>query len=581
MRHPVRGSAPAHLKETSLVMIPKSPTLTTSLPDPPGAVYPEPRGASRGFSSQSAGQSLQFTAAEPWMRSNGRLTQPGQATCGSMIRGSVRVVWLIVLLMPQLALAQANMQIQFVDEKTGEPIPCRVELRDAKSKPLKGRGALYVAPWTIVDGQLNYRGKAGDYTFDVHHGPEYAGGGGGFTLDKDGEGADVVRLPRHANMADENYYAADRLCFLPAASVSKWLAAEGLHTASICLPSPIDPTKAVAHEALPDARWLSTDSYYDDRPGGGLVFHHWLPPAAVPADLPSTRLLILAKQKAETRAEIVRLWAKDTPQWLASGRIDAIQILSEHLTRDGKSSIKLSDMYHPEPGQFKGARGPGRLVENLYWQVLEAGLHIPPSAGSGTSRTVSPLGYNRVYVQLPGTLRTHDKFEEGLYAGKSFVSNGPLLRATVNDELPGATLEGNTGTKLSLNVALKLTVADPVEYVDVIFNGDALYHARLDEYAKQGGKIPLLEVEQSGWLVVRVVTSREETYRLATSAPFYIQFGGQQRISKAACQFFLDWLENSRAEQLQNEPAAAKASEPYYTAAKKYWTERKAISNAE
>ncbi len=51
---------------------------------------------------------------------------------------------------------------------------------------------------------------------------------------------------------------------------------------------------------------------------------------------------------------------------------------------------------------------------------------------------------------------------------------------------------------------LELTVADPVEYVDVVFNGDALYHAPLDEYAKQGGKIPRLEVDRSGWLVVRV-----------------------------------------------------------------------------
>ena len=478
-------------------------------------------------------------------------------------------------------LAQATMTIDFVDEKTGEPIPCRVELRDAKGKPQKGKGALYHTPWTIVENQLIYRGRVGDYTFDVHHGPEYAGGGGGFTLDKDGEGGDVVRLPRHANMANENYFAADRLTFIPAASMPKWLPAEGLQSATVCTTAPSDTAKDSAKERLPDGHWFSQDSYYDGRPGSGLVFHHWSPPAAVPDALPSTKLLVLAKQKTETRAEITRLWARDTPQWLASGRIDAIQILSEHTTRDGKSSIKVSDMFHPEPAQFKGPRGTGRLVENLYWQVLETGLQIPPSAGSAVGRSSSPLGYNRVYVNLPGTLRNQDLFEEGLYTGRSFVTNGPLLRAKVNDEHPGATLKAVGGNKLGLNVALELTVADPVEYVDVVFNGEALYHARLDEYAKAGGKIPLLEVERSGWLVVRVVTSREETYRLATTAPFYIQFDGQSRISKAACQMFLDWLETSNSEQKKSDPGGAAAAETYYSAAKKYWQGRVENSNAE
>ncbi len=222
--------------------------------------------------------------------------------------------------------AQGTITINFTDEKTGEPIPCRVELRDAKGKPHKGRGAAHHGPWSIVDGQLIYRGKVGDYTFDVNHGPEYAGGGGGFTLDKDGEGADVVHLPRHANMAAENYFAADRLTFIPTALMPKWLPAEALQSATVCSTQPIDQAKLVAKEALPDSRWYSTDSYFDDRAGSGLVFHHWMPPAAVPATLPSTKLLVLAKQKAETRAEIVRLWARDTPQWLASGRIDAIQL---------------------------------------------------------------------------------------------------------------------------------------------------------------------------------------------------------------------------------------------------------------
>jgi hypothetical protein len=260
--------------------------------------------------------------------------------------------------------------------------------------------------------------------------------------------------------------------------------------------------------------------------------------------------------------------------WLASGRVDSIAVLSEHVTLDGRSDIKLSEMFHPEPNLFKGGRGPGRLVENLYWQVLETGLRIPPSAGSGVGRSSSPLGYNRVYVALPTSPRTRDAWWDGLRAGRSFVTNGPLLRATVNDQLPGHVFQMPAGQTLKLDVALTLTVADPVEYVDVIFNGEAIYHARLDEYAKQGGKIPLLEVAESGWLIIRVVAQRDETYRMAMTAPYYVEFGGQRRISRKACEMFSQWLESSSAERKEADRGAAQAAEPYTAAALKFWRER-------
>jgi hypothetical protein len=492
--------------------------------------------------------------------------------------------------------AQATITIEVVDEKSGQPIPCRVELRDAKGRPQKTRGAMNHLPWSVVDGRFVYRGKPGNYEFDVHHGPEYAGGGGGFTLDRDGEGSDVVRLPRHADMAKEGWFAGDLLAHIPLTEVTPWLAAEGLQMTALAQSQPVKPSTAdvdpnksdqeVPTSKVEDAtqlprtemtaedKWCDIGSYYDDRIGSGLVLHHWLPPAEVPAHVPSTRLLMMAKQSPNTHAEIARLWARDTPIWLASGRIDSIQLLSEHVTQDGRTALKLSEMFHPDPRLFKGPRGPGRLVENLYWKVLEAGLRIPPSAGSGVGRSTSPLGYNRVYVSPLGSGSIQERWWDGLKAGHAFVTNGPLLRVTINQQLPGHRFTIDAGRKLNLDVALQLTVADPVEYVDVVFNGEAIYHARLDEYAKQGGKIPALEISESGWLVVRVVTQCEETYRLATTAPYYVEVDGKLRIERSACEMFLKWLEKSIQEQKANDAQTAQASESYYQGALEFWRKR-------
>ncbi len=475
-----------------------------------------------------------------------------------------------LLVMQSHLMAQATMTISLVDNESGEPIPCRIELRDANGRPQKTRGAMNRMPWSVVDGQFIFKGRKGDYQFDVFHGYEYASGGGGFTLDKDGEGSDVIRLPRYADMAKEGWFAGDLLTQIPRGEVIPWLAAEGLQTASI-----IGPAEAAAEkpEALGN-RWITAGSYYDDRASSGLVLHNWLPPAAVPEHVPSSRLLVMAKQNADAHAEIAKLWAPDVPIWLASGRIDSIQILSDHLTRDGKTATRVNMDVHPEPAMFKGPRGPGRMVEQLYWKVLDAGLRIPPSAGTGVGKTSSPLGYNRVYAWLDKDNRTQAAWWDALRQGRSFVTNGPLLRARINRQWPGHVFEMPEGSTLSLDVALDLTVADPVEYVDVLFNGEAIYHARLDEYARQGGKIPALQIKESGWIMVRVVTGREETYRLATTAPYYVVFNSTPRIDRSACELFLHWLERTIAEQRKANVINAQAAEPFYNAALEFWRDR-------
>ncbi len=315
------------------------------------------------------------------------------------------------------------------------------------------------------------------------------------------------------------------------------------------------------------------------RTGSGLVLHHWMPPAEVPDWLPSSRLLVMAKQEDSAQlpvhAEIQRLWARDVPIWLASGHVDSIQLLSEHLTHDGSKGVRFSLPLEPDPGRFRGPLAQARTLESIYWQVLEAGLRIPPSAGSGFGRGANPLGYNRVYVHANYPKRS--AWWQALRDGRSFVTSGPLLRSTINGYYPGHLFQFENSMQLS--VELTLTVADPVDYVDVVFNGKTLYQARLDEHARRGGRIPQLVVEESGWLVIRVITAREATYRIATTAPFYFESQSpageaENRISRSACEFFLRWLEHAEADIQEIGGKLAESSTVYLNAAKKYWQQK-------
>lgn len=478
-----------------------------------------------------------------------------------------------------LAQGSGTVVIDLLDKKTQDPLTCRVQVLNEKGRPVRPRSASQERSWSLIESPLTVRNRKGKYTYRVYRGPEYAAGGGDFELDTNSDGYDVLEVPRHANMLEEDWFGGDLSAHLSAKKLLQWLPAEGL-TMSVQLGQQIVAQDASEQSIVSEGGlWVESQSYFDSRPGSGLSLHHWLPPAEVPKDLPSTKLLVLAKNAEQpedtlpVHAEICRLWARDIPIWLASQRIDSIQVLSTHLTWGGEGENQFRPIVDPDPGRFRGDRGPGRMLEYIYWKVLDAGLRIPPSAGSGFGKIDTVLGYNRVYVSCDSVSQA--AWWESLRKGNCFVTSGPLLRVTVNGLVPGAVF--SDPKKVELDVALKLTTSDPVAYLDIIYNGEKLYEARLDEYAKAGGKIPRLSVEESGWLVVRVVTERDFTYRIATTAPYYCEIAEQPRVSKSAVEFFQKWLEKA-AGQIETSDQS-QASTVYIDAARAFWSKKFKTAN--
>ncbi len=402
---------------------------------------------------------------------------------------SLLATYWLVPMGPCRAQAKGSILIDFLEKGVDAPLTCRVKVKDEGGRAARPRGVLEEHGWCLVEGGMQFKGRAGSYSYEAHHGPQFAAASGGFILDRNAEAQDVVYLTRHANLLDEGWFAGDMLAHSAADATLRWLPAEDLTMA--CVVSQQALASDFPRGLDEDGRWVDGFNFHDARPGSGLVFHHWMPPARVPAALPSSRLIVMAKQAQPTEQlpvhiEIQKPWARDTPIWLASGRIDSIQLLGSPLTWDGSPGENVQPLEIPE-GAFNGQRGSGRLVEKIYWMMLEAGLRIPPSAGSGFGSAGSPLGYNRVYAATRSA-PSPAEWWRAVGQGRSFVTNGPLLRVAINQQLPGHVFALRQGESLKLDIDVKLTVADPVEYLDVIFNGQSLYQARLDEHARQGGR---------------------------------------------------------------------------------------------
>ena len=75
-----------------------------------------------------------------------------------------------------------------------------------------------------------------------------------------------------------------------------------------------------------------------------------------------------------------------------------------------------------------------------YYRLLEAELVVPLIGASGKDSNGLPLGQMRTYAQLPrGQDFTYSNWIEAVRAGRTFVSNGPILNFMINGEVPAST----------------------------------------------------------------------------------------------------------------------------------------------
>lgn len=507
------------------------------------------------------------------------------------------VIWL--LFSPIFTLAKdGELSITPIDDATDQPVPIRVLIRNESGRVPKLQGLLRRGDWYLLDRTFVIRQREGDFNYIGSRGLEYALTQGGFTMSRDAADEHPIYVERSCDMRKEDWWGGDLWSELPKEELTRWMGADDLDLAlTITRPEPEPAPTTDATETPPAAkpkpkpaaskleriadsreRWASEASFIDLRLESGLLFQGWERMEKVQQknlELPiAPRILQRAIDDQAMHIALIQPWSRDVPLLLAQGRIDSIAVLAHHLQPEKSLPITAAS-FNPDTVRFSGPRGLGRLVEHTYWQLLDAGFRIAPSAASGFGRNGldTHLGYNRIYVSLAGS-ESDSTWWERLKAGKAVVTNGPLLRPLINGELPGATLKSVDGSPIELQVNVSLAVRDPVEYLEVVHNSETLYRARLDEHAQRGGEIPPLKVTHSGWVLIRVVTDHEPSYRFGMTAPYYVEIGGKPHIKKEAVAYFQSWLEESAKKIGKLDAPEREAYQPYLEKAREFWEAR-------
>jgi hypothetical protein len=476
----------------------------------------------------------------------------------------------VLALLMSAALVQET-RISVVDAGTGRPVACRVHLKDAAGKPVAAPGLPNWDDHFVCAGTTALKLPAGSYSAVVERGPEYESATGRFEFTEGGHGTFDASLKRIVDLAAQGWWSGEMHVHRPVDQVRLLMDAEDLHVAPVITwwnnrNAWLDrPAPAELLTRFEGDRWVHWMGGEDEREGGALLYFNLPRPLEIRGsgrEFPSPmKFLAEARRQAGVWIDIEKPFWWDVPVWLASGQVDSIGLANNHMCR--------SRMYEDEAwGRPRDAArlppptGNGFWTQEIYAHVLNAGLRIPPSAGSASGVLPNPVGYNRIYAHLEGPL-TYEKWWEAVRAGRTFVTNGPLLLARADGKLPGHVFASPGPLKLRLEI--RTWGRDRIRALEVVRDGRI-------EPAQDGATV---EFTRSGWFLVRALADNEATFRFASTAPFYVEIGEPKRpIHRASAQFFLDWVRQRIARVKLEDAAQREEVLSHHRAAEKFWQER-------
>lgn len=186
----------------------------------------------------------------------------------------------------------------------------------------------------------------------------------------------------------------------------------------------------------------------------------------------------------------------------------------------------------------------------LWYRLLNCGLKLAACVGTDAllDRSTDPLGGARVYVKTDGPLSMRS-WLDGLKAGRTFVTNGPIPTIEVGGKGAGETLELAAAGKV--RVAAKVESYVPFESIEILVNGKVAARRDVVADGADGVKVQRLDVElpidRSGWIALRVRGPEHPAVfdgpAWAHTSPVYVTVAGGPITSRADAAFFVDWID--------------------------------------
>lgn len=470
---------------------------------------------------------------------------------------------------------QARLVVTVLDDATGRPTPVRVHLTDANgaaaSLPEAAVAVMY-GHWDHADGYGYQPDSAfyvsgafevalppGRYHLSLSKGNEYLAQQHALTLEA-GTASRTYRMERWIDMPARGWYSADDHIHLRRSPredplIMDWIRAEDVHVGVLLWMGDFWATYYAQYA------W-GADGVY--REGDYLLTSGQEDPRTPEL---GHALGIGAEAKVRYRDDYY-LYDKVFDRLRALGGVAgyAHQASTFHgyrgLTLDGlRGKVDVLELL-----QFCAPEGP--LITDHYYHLLDLGFEVTAVAGSDfpwcgedhrygfdvPRERAARIGNARFYTYTGGPL-TYERWKEGLGAGRTFVSSGPVILLEVEGRGPGERLSVPAGTRLKIKAhAYGHQEQVPLERLEIVGHGKPLFAAAAAEPGQSPEHLVVeaeLEVEQGIWLAAVV---QGGPMQVAHTTPVYVSVNGSGFYNPQTAAHYLD-LNERYLRELEHELA--------------------------
>jgi hypothetical protein len=191
-----------------------------------------------------------------------------------------------------------------------------------------------------------------------------------------------------------------------------------------------------------------------------------------------------------------------------------------------------------------------KSTAEVWYKLLNCGFRLPTAAGTDFMGNYAslrgPVGLNRVYAEVPAGPLKIEPWLAAIKAGKTFATNGPLLRFELDSKTPGSEVALDKKQEVSFRAALGSIV--PVDHLQIVCNGKVARELDLSADRRTAYVEGKLALDTSSWCVLRAFSDRAEypildLYPYATTSPVYVTVAGAPLHSPADAAYFVAWMD--------------------------------------
>jgi hypothetical protein len=483
----------------------------------------------------------------------------------------------------------ATLRGSIVDALTGEPLPARLYIRGESGKWHTVRSASPAGTAIVYDKRRSSASvevhtslsahpfvielPAGRYELTAERGHEYVPGSATVELPS-GSNSIQLKLVRWVNMAERGWYSGETHVHRSLAELPTLLLAEDLNVA-LPLTYWVTTAKTAPTQGKSAAKThLSARPIYVDKThviyplnteyeifsvggrrhilGAVFVLNHKRP---LERGVPPVRPIA---EEARRQGALLDLDKHSWPWSLMLVpvmNVDLFELANNHMWRTEFFFRRWMIQTVPE---FMGIemdaggmseRGWIEFGLKTYYALLNCGFRLRPTAGTASGVHPVPLGFGRVYVYLPDGF-SYERWIEGLAAGRSFVTTGPMLDVRFNGRAPGERFEVPGDRPVRCSIEGTAAGLRPLTRIELIVNGNVVRSIRpQNTNLPHGGhqwKFRLeVQLEPSCWVALRCWEQRPgNRVRFAHTGPVYFDAPGRPiRPKRAEVEYLLRRVE--------------------------------------